>query len=75
MVLSAVLSLTAFPAIYANAGETPSPKVLVGHVCAISPTGMAMFVNDRAGFILEPQYSDRPQEDAQVALAATRLRF
>ena len=75
MVLSAVLSLTAFPAISAKAGATSMPKVLVGHVCAISPTGMAMVVNDRAGFILEPQYSDRAQDDAQVAPAATRLRF
>ena len=55
-----VLSLAAFPAISANARETPSLKVLVGHICAISPTGMAMVVNDRAVFVIEPQYSDRP---------------
>jgi hypothetical protein len=41
ILLSTVLSLAAFPAISAHAGETPPPpKVLVGHVCAISPTGM-----------------------------------
>jgi len=71
ILLFPVLSLAAFPAISASADETPPPKVLVGHVCAISPTGMAMVFNERAVFVIEPQYSDRPQDDAQVAPGTT----
>jgi len=65
------LTTSLISAIPASAKESSASKVLVGHVCATSPTGMAIVINDSAAFVLEPQYSDRPQDDAQVAPGTT----
>lgn len=40
--------------------------MFVGNLCATSPLGMAVVYDDNAGFVIEPQWSGRPEEDAQV---------
>lgn len=65
---AAVLLLSMLPALPSGAQE---PSVRVGHICATLPTGMAMVVNDRAGMLIEPQYSTRPQDVAFVPPGTT----
>lgn len=40
--------------------------MIVGNLCATSPLGMAVVYNDSASFLIEPQWSDRPEDDAYV---------
>jgi len=63
--LSATLILTA------TAQEKTTPKIHVGHLCATSPLGMAMVVNDRAALMIEPQFSHRPKNNAEVPSGTT----
>jgi len=41
--------------------------MIVGNLCATSPLGMAVVYDDSASFIIEPQWSERPEDDALVA--------
>jgi hypothetical protein len=61
--LTTSLILAAIPA---TAQEKPAPKIMVGHLCATSPLGMAMVVNDRAALFIEPQFSQRPKNNAEM---------
>jgi len=40
--------------------------MFVGNLCATSPLGMAVVYGDSAGFMIEPQWSSRPEDDAHV---------
>lgn len=43
------------------------PQMIVGNLCATSPVGMAVVYGDSASFVIEPQWSERPEDDAHVA--------
>ena len=64
------LQITAGSALAAE-GKPSSHRILVGNLCATAPNGIAMIVDDRAGFVIDPEYSERPKDDAQVAPGAT----
>ena len=56
----------------AAAGDHPQRRVLVGNLCpATAPNGIAMIVDDRAGFVVEPEWSERPKDNAQVPPGTT----
>lgn len=40
--------------------------MIVGNLCATSPLGMAVVYGDSAAFLIEPRWSDRPEDDAHV---------
>ncbi len=40
--------------------------VIVGNLCATSPLGMAVVYGNSAGFIIEPQWKEKPEDDAHV---------
>lgn len=44
---------------------------MIGNLCATSPLGMAVVYDEEAGFVLEPQYSGKPDDDAHVAPGTT----
>lgn len=41
-------------------------SMLVGNICATSPLGMAVVFDHNAGFVIEPQYDGKPEDDAHV---------
>lgn len=41
--------------------------MLTGNLCATSPLGMAVVYDDSASFVIEPQWSGKPEDDAHVA--------
>ncbi|MFM2241722.1 MAG: hypothetical protein RLZ97_577, partial [Verrucomicrobiota bacterium] len=63
--------LAASAALPAIAEENPAPIIKVGHLCATSPLGMAMVVNGRAALMIEPQFSHRPKNNAEVPSGTT----
>jgi glycogen debranching enzyme len=41
-------------------------QMMAGNLCATSPLGMAVVYGGSAAFIIEPQWSERPEDDAHV---------
>jgi len=42
-------------------------RMIAGNLCATSPLGMAVVYDDSAAFVIEPQWRERPDDDAHVA--------
>ena len=47
--------------------KTDQNQMLVGNICATSPMGMAVVYENSAAFVIEPQWSEQPEDDAHVS--------